>query len=79
MLGNHTHRPLADLRGKLVRRFAHRGSTLSGDGASGKLGAVQAIQKWTSIHRPVRAVLRSEVPFNFVQSERDRSARQVDS
>jgi hypothetical protein len=40
MLGNHTHRPLADLRGKLVRSFAHRGSILSGDGASGKPGAV---------------------------------------
>jgi hypothetical protein len=41
MLDHHPHRPLADLRCKLVRRLAHTGSTFSGVGASGKPGAVQ--------------------------------------
>jgi len=40
---NHANRALADLRGKLVRRLAHRGSTLSGVGASGKPGAVHLL------------------------------------
>ena len=34
--------PLADLRRKLVRRLAHRGATLSGDGASGKPGPLHS-------------------------------------
>lgn len=38
---HHAHRTGADLRRKLVRRFAHIGSTFSKVGASGKPGAVQ--------------------------------------
>ncbi|WP_018250929.1 HU family DNA-binding protein [Sphingomonas melonis] len=41
MIQHHPHRTLADLRRKFVRRLAHTGSTFSGVGASGKLGAVQ--------------------------------------
>jgi hypothetical protein len=40
VIGNHPHRPFADLRRKFVRRLAHTGSTFSGVGASGKPGAV---------------------------------------
>ncbi|PHP16561.1 hypothetical protein CG471_27445 [Sphingobium sp. IP1] len=41
MIQHHAHRPCANLRCKLVRRFAHIGSTYSEVGASGKPGAVQ--------------------------------------
>jgi transposase len=45
VIQNQTHSALADLRGKLVRHFAHDGSTFSGVGASGKPGAVQTEDK----------------------------------
>jgi len=41
MLQHHPHRPLANLRRKLVRRLARHRSTFSGVGASDKPGAVQ--------------------------------------
>jgi hypothetical protein len=41
VIQHHAYRTGADLRRKLVRRFAHIGSTFSEVGASGKPGAVQ--------------------------------------
>jgi hypothetical protein len=50
VIQNQTHSALADLRGKLVRHFAHDGSTFSGVGASGKPGTVQLseMRPWCS-------------------------------
>ena len=45
VIQHHAHRPCANLRCKLVRRFAHIGSTYSEVGASGKPGAVQTACK----------------------------------
>ena len=51
VIQNQPHGALAHLRGELVRRLAHDGSTFSGVGASGKPGAVHK-----SSYQPVIAI-----------------------
>jgi len=60
----HPGRPLPNLRGKLVRRLAHRKPSLSGVKASGNPGAVQGIDRAAHLSKIA-------IPMIFIAGSRD--------
>ena len=68
VIQNQPNRSGTDLGRKPVRRLAHNGSTFSGVGASGKLGAVQAEREQAALYRPSTTTPRSEATASLTTS-----------